>query len=239
MCEHSEIEWKPLHILSGIGSSVAGTLKPAGLENSKDIVSDFFLKDPTDPAWKDDAGYKWWLDFMDKHYPSGDKSDSSNAFAPSVAATRDAALGRELGLRSAMAVPLEWRGREPQHGERVQVHHGTRESAARLAWLGGRFYQVRLEAPLMPAAGDRIEFTELAFPGNHKQHAKRWTMTSHTICVFQAHGGPVCDGQAAVGGDQMLLFHTGGAAGTARLRTLADALLRADVPMPAPSGRTS
>ena len=52
----AEIEWKPLHILSGIGSSVAATLKPAGFEKCKDIVSDFFLKDPTDPAWKDDAG---------------------------------------------------------------------------------------------------------------------------------------------------------------------------------------
>ena len=28
----AEIEWKPLHILSGIGNSVAGTLKPAGLD---------------------------------------------------------------------------------------------------------------------------------------------------------------------------------------------------------------
>jgi hypothetical protein len=65
-----------------------------------------------------------------------------------------------------------------------------------------------------PAAGDRIEFTELAYPGNHKHHAKRWTMTSHTICVFQAHGGPICDGQGAVGGGQMLLFHTDDATGT-------------------------
>jgi branched-chain amino acid transport system substrate-binding protein len=83
----AEIEWKPLHILSGVGNSVAGTLKPAGLEASKGIVSDFFLKDPTDPQWQNDAGYKWWLDFMNKHYPSGDKTDGSNTFAPSVAAT--------------------------------------------------------------------------------------------------------------------------------------------------------
>ena len=65
----AEIEWKPLHILSSIGSSVAATLKPAGLDISKGIVSDFYLKDPTDPEWKDDAGYKWWVGFMDKYYP--------------------------------------------------------------------------------------------------------------------------------------------------------------------------
>jgi branched-chain amino acid transport system substrate-binding protein len=35
----AEIEWKPLHILSSIGNSVAATLKPAGLEFAKDIVA--------------------------------------------------------------------------------------------------------------------------------------------------------------------------------------------------------
>ena len=61
----AEMEWKPLHVLSSIGNSVVATLKPAGLDRSVGIVSDFYLKDPTDPQWKDDAGYKWWLGFMD------------------------------------------------------------------------------------------------------------------------------------------------------------------------------
>ncbi|MGH7030326.1 MAG: ABC transporter substrate-binding protein, partial [Stellaceae bacterium] len=78
----AEIGWKPLHILSGIGNSVAATLKPAGLDASKGIVTDFFLKDPTDPTWKNDAGYKWWVGFMDKWYPGGDKNDQQNAFGP-------------------------------------------------------------------------------------------------------------------------------------------------------------
>jgi branched-chain amino acid transport system substrate-binding protein len=81
----AEIEWKPLHILSGIGNSVAGTLQPAGLEASKGIVTDFFIKDPTDPQWKNDAGYKWWLAFMNKWYPAGDKKDQLNAFGPTQA----------------------------------------------------------------------------------------------------------------------------------------------------------
>jgi branched-chain amino acid transport system substrate-binding protein len=83
----AEIEWKPLHILASIGSSVALTLRPAGLENAKDTVSDFYLKDPTDPQWKDDQGYKDWLAFMDKYYPEGDKTDGANAYAPSVSQT--------------------------------------------------------------------------------------------------------------------------------------------------------
>ena len=82
-----ELEWKPLHILSGVGNSVAGTLRPAGLENSKGIVSDFFLKDPTDPQWKDDQGYKDWVAFMDKYYPAGDKTDGYNVVGPAFAQT--------------------------------------------------------------------------------------------------------------------------------------------------------
>jgi branched-chain amino acid transport system substrate-binding protein len=83
----AEIEWKPLHLLSSIGNSVAATLKPAGLEISKGIVSDFYLKDPTDPEWQNDEGYKWWVGFMDKYYPSGDKTDAGNVYGPSNAAT--------------------------------------------------------------------------------------------------------------------------------------------------------
>jgi branched-chain amino acid transport system substrate-binding protein len=83
----AEIGWKPLQILSGIGNSIPGTLKPAGLENSKGIVSDFYLKDPTDPQWKNDVGYKWWVGFMDKYYPDGDKTDINNVVGPMIAAT--------------------------------------------------------------------------------------------------------------------------------------------------------
>ncbi len=53
---------------------------------------------------------------------------------------------------------------EPESGVRVQVHHGTRESAARLAWLGGRFWQVRLEQQLVPVRGDRLVIRQIAPP---------------------------------------------------------------------------
>ena len=83
----AELKWKPLHILSSIGNSVAATLKPAGLENAKDLVSDFYLKDPTDPQWQDDQGYKDWVTFMDKYYPEGDKTDAGNVVGPCFAQT--------------------------------------------------------------------------------------------------------------------------------------------------------
>jgi branched-chain amino acid transport system substrate-binding protein len=83
----AEIGWKPLHILNGIASSVAATLKPAGFENAKGIISDNSFKDPTDPQWQTDAGYKSWVAFMDKYDPRGDKTDNQNVYGYSIAAT--------------------------------------------------------------------------------------------------------------------------------------------------------
>jgi selenocysteine-specific elongation factor len=59
---------------------------------------------------------------------------------------------------------LDFADREPQHGDRVQVHHGTRETPARLAWLGGNFWQLRLERPLIPAREDRLVIRQIAPP---------------------------------------------------------------------------
>ena len=83
----AEIGWKPLHILNGVASSVGATLKPAGLENAKGIISDSSFKDPTDPQWQNDAGYKQWVAFMDKYYPNGDKTDNQTVYGYSIAAT--------------------------------------------------------------------------------------------------------------------------------------------------------
>jgi selenocysteine-specific elongation factor len=61
---------------------------------------------------------------------------------------------------------LEWARPDarPDGGARVAVHHGTRETPARLAELGGRYFQLRLEQPLVPVAGDRLVIRSLAPP---------------------------------------------------------------------------
>jgi selenocysteine-specific elongation factor len=60
---------------------------------------------------------------------------------------------------------LEWApDRRPGHGARLAVHHGTREVPARLAELGGRYAQLRLEQPLVALAGDRLVIRSLAPP---------------------------------------------------------------------------
>ena len=75
-----ELGWKPKFFLANTATSVAAVLKPAGLQYAKDIISTAYLKDPTDPAWKDDAGVKTWREFMDKYYPDGDKANANNVY---------------------------------------------------------------------------------------------------------------------------------------------------------------
>jgi selenocysteine-specific elongation factor len=80
----------------------------------------------------------------------------------------DVLTGRGSDLRPTYLIDgaLEFLGgaAEPQHGNRVQVHHGTRETPARLAWLGGRFWQLRLEHPLVAARRDRVVIRQIAPP---------------------------------------------------------------------------
>ena len=82
-----DIGWKPVHLLNNVSSSIGTVLKPAGLEASKDIISTLYIKEPTDPQWKNDQGYKDWLAFMKKYYPEGNTDDFANVYAYTVAQT--------------------------------------------------------------------------------------------------------------------------------------------------------
>ena len=81
----ADMGWKPVHILDINASPVSATLKPAGLEISKGIISTNYGKDPADPQWKGDAGLKAYYAFMDKYYPDGDKLNTINTYGYSNA----------------------------------------------------------------------------------------------------------------------------------------------------------
>ncbi len=83
----AELKWRPLHILNNVSASVGAVLKPAGLDHSKGILSTAYLKDPTDPQWKNDSAYKDWLSFMDQYYPEGDKTSAFPVYGYAVAET--------------------------------------------------------------------------------------------------------------------------------------------------------
>ncbi len=83
----ADMNWKPMHVLTGVSVSVGTVMQPAGPEKGVGIVSSAYVKDPTDPQWANDAGMKEWHAFMAKYYPEGDVKDASNVFAYGVTLT--------------------------------------------------------------------------------------------------------------------------------------------------------
>jgi ABC-type branched-subunit amino acid transport system substrate-binding protein len=76
----ADLGWKPIHIVDINATSVGAVLVPAGLDNAKGLISTNYGKDPLDPQWKDDAGMKRYLAFMEKYYPDGDKTSNFNTY---------------------------------------------------------------------------------------------------------------------------------------------------------------
>jgi branched-chain amino acid transport system substrate-binding protein len=93
--KNQEIGWKPMHFLNGVSSSIGSVIKPAGFENAQGIISSQYLKDPTDPEWKNDTAMKAWNEFLDKYYPEANRSDIFVMYAYTVA------QGLEHVLRSS------------------------------------------------------------------------------------------------------------------------------------------
>ena len=83
----AELDWHPLHIVNNVSNSVGSVLQPAGLENAKDLLSTHYIKDPTDPTWKDDQNFKDWQAFMEKYFPDGDRTSSFTVYGYAVAHT--------------------------------------------------------------------------------------------------------------------------------------------------------
>jgi len=71
----AELGWKPTLFLAAAASSVSSVMNPAGPANAQGIITTNYVKDPTDPQWKDDEGVKRWRAFMDQYFPSGNKDD--------------------------------------------------------------------------------------------------------------------------------------------------------------------
>jgi branched-chain amino acid transport system substrate-binding protein len=83
--KNAEIGWKPLHFLNNVSASIGSVIQPAGIDNAQGIISSAYLKDPTDPQWKTDAGMKAWNEFLDKYFPEANRSDASVIYGYTVA----------------------------------------------------------------------------------------------------------------------------------------------------------
>ena len=91
-----DLAWKPTTYLHLGAASVGATFKPAGLEKSKGILTAGFMKDVTDPQWKDDADVKAWVAWMNENMPGAELSDILNAAGYAYAQTLEQVL-RQAG----------------------------------------------------------------------------------------------------------------------------------------------
>jgi branched-chain amino acid transport system substrate-binding protein len=73
-----ELGWKPTQFIDNPAASIGVVMRPAGIEASKGIISAAFVKDPTDPQYKDDPEFQTWVAWMKKYYPAGSLEDPQN-----------------------------------------------------------------------------------------------------------------------------------------------------------------
>ncbi len=79
-----DLDWHPTFFLTNVSISVGAVMNPAGAENGTGIITTGYMKDPTDPAFKDDPGMNEWRAFMAKYMPGADMTDVNHAFAYGV-----------------------------------------------------------------------------------------------------------------------------------------------------------
>jgi ABC-type branched-subunit amino acid transport system substrate-binding protein len=76
----AELGWRPIQFLGNASASTSTTMAAAGLDASRDIISAVYLKDPSNPLWKDDDGVKEFRAFMTRYYPDGDQDNGTTVF---------------------------------------------------------------------------------------------------------------------------------------------------------------
>ncbi|MBR1220636.1 ABC transporter substrate-binding protein [Bradyrhizobium sp. U87765 SZCCT0131] len=73
----AESGWKPTVLINFPSSTIAGTLSPAGLENSVGVIVGTSNKDPIDQKWLGDEGIRAYRAFFDKYLAGSDITNTS------------------------------------------------------------------------------------------------------------------------------------------------------------------
>jgi branched-chain amino acid transport system substrate-binding protein len=79
-----DLGWHPTFFMTNVSISVGSVMMPAGVENGVGIITTAYMKDPTDPAFKDDPGMNEWRAFMAKYMPDADVTDGNLSYAYGV-----------------------------------------------------------------------------------------------------------------------------------------------------------
>jgi selenocysteine-specific elongation factor len=156
--------------LHGVGTVVTGTLW-SGVVRAGQVVR-------IEPA-----GRRARVRTIEVHGEARDQAEWGQRVALNLAGVErtevkrgDVVAGGDADLRPTYlidAVVEVVAGTRPlRRGTRLQLHHGTRETAARIAPIEGEsieagrrsFAQLRLEQPIVPAAGDRFVLRQIAPP---------------------------------------------------------------------------
>ena len=82
-----DIGWNPVRYLNSTGSGVATTLKPAGLEKSKGIMTAAAYIEVADPRWKDYTDLLEWKAFTDKYMSPLEYINSAASYGFGASAT--------------------------------------------------------------------------------------------------------------------------------------------------------
>ncbi len=108
----ADIDWHPVHMIDSNGALVKPALVSAGLDKSVGVITAQYLKDPTDPGWKDDAGMKEFQAWRAKYAPESDPANPVWAYGYTMAqalvvvlerAGND--LSRENIMKAATSLP--------------------------------------------------------------------------------------------------------------------------------------
>jgi branched-chain amino acid transport system substrate-binding protein len=83
----AELQWKPMHLMTDVSISIGAVMKPAGLDASEGILSAGYLKDASDPQWKDDEGMKKFMAFQAKYMPDANIADANLVYGFAAAQT--------------------------------------------------------------------------------------------------------------------------------------------------------
>jgi branched-chain amino acid transport system substrate-binding protein len=112
----AELQWKPMHVMTDVSISIGAVMKPAGLDASEGVLSAGYLKDASDPQWKDDAGMKKFMEFANKYMPGADLSDANTVYGFSAAETMVQVLkqcGDDLTRENVMKQAASLKGFAP------------------------------------------------------------------------------------------------------------------------------
>lgn len=66
--------------MTDVSISIGAVMQPAGLAASEGVLSAGYLKDASDPQWKNDEGMKKFMAFADKYMPGSNIADANMVY---------------------------------------------------------------------------------------------------------------------------------------------------------------